>query len=116
MSVMRKKLLSIVMVLITIIITNFSFALSAKDFSVPMDMDSETIGLMHHAPTHHDNIECEVLCGAMMTACGGCILFSETADLKTINSQLPRKKITRHTSDDLYSVDLPNEQKPPIFS
>ena len=117
---MKRQLFSIVLVLITVLITNFAFALSAKDAFVPAtNHEMITMDSAHHTAhnNHHssDNLlSCEVHCNALMMSCSAGISEMHNANLHIALDA--STKITDISDDSLYSIDLAKDHKPPIFS
>lgn len=123
MTNMRKHYLSsIVLVIVTVLITNFSFALMTKDAFAPaldhtiMTMENTTHNNAHMQ--HHSSdplTACEIHCDALMMSCT--LGISNLAE-NNLNGAYDTiiKKLNPHASDKLYAVDLFQDHKPPIFS
>ncbi|ELV07175.1 Hypothetical protein F387_02006 [Wohlfahrtiimonas chitiniclastica SH04] len=117
----KHKLFSIVLVIITILITNFSFAIVAKDAFVPaLDNTVMMENAMHNGSVHikHNSnnnfMECEIYCDALMMSCVLGINSSNNSEFS--HSHTIIKKLNVFSDDALYSVDLIQDHKPPIFS
>lgn len=122
MPMIKHKLFSIVLVIITILITNFSFAIVAKDAFAPA-LDNTVVMMentMHNGSVHikhHSNdnfMECEIHCDALMMSCALGINNSNNSEFS--HSHTIIKKLNVFSDDALYSVDLTQDHKPPIFS
>lgn len=118
---MKHKLFSTVLVIITVLITNFSFALIAKDaFAPALDNTVMMENTMHNTSAHmnhhaNDNaVECEVHCNALMMSCALGISNFNSTELSYSHAII--KKLNIFSDDALYSVDLIQDHKPPIFS
>ncbi|WP_077926993.1 hypothetical protein [Wohlfahrtiimonas populi] len=117
----KHKLFSIVLVIITVLITNFSFAIAVKDaFAPALDNTVMMENTMHNDSAHmnhhsSDNLmECEIHCDALMMSCAlGISNFSNT---EITYSHAIIKQLNIFSDDALYSVDLIQDHKPPIFS
>lgn len=118
----KHKLFSIVLVIITVLITNFTFALIAKDaFAPAMDpevtmMENTAHNQSAHMNHHSDNdtLACEVHCDALLMSCSlGISNFTQT-DMNTDYTLV--QKLNIPSDDALYSIDLVQDDKPPIFS
>lgn len=102
----------------TVLITNFSFAMTAKEELVPAQA-MEMVSIQHeHNMDHTSNnsIDCEVFCNAIMMTCASCISSVNVAPNLTAQYQPIILKIDIFTAHSLYSVDLIPDHKPPIFS
>lgn len=112
MSMIRHKLFSIVLVIITVLMTNFSFALIAKDTFAPALDNTVTMENTMHNNAH---MECEIYCDALMMSCAlGISNFADT-DIRGAHYAFIQK-FNIPSDDSLYSVDLVQDHKPPIFS
>lgn len=118
----KHKLFSIVLVIITVLITNFSFAIAAKDaFAPALDntvmtmentMHNNTAHMKHHSS---DNLmECEIHCDALMMSCALGISNFNNTELSYSHAII--KQLNIFSDDALYSIDLVQDHKPPIFS
>lgn len=119
----KHKLFSIVLVIITVLITNFSFAIIAKDAFAPaldntvMTMENTAHNHNIHMNHHSNNnvTECKIHCDALMMSCAlGINNFSDTNIHHSHYALI--KKFSIPSDDALYSIDLIQDHKPPIFS
>lgn len=107
----RKYLLSITLVILTMLISNVSFAFKANDVVMSVEKSSMTL-MKHEHNALFSNPECEVFCNMMMS-CNSCMTVATPSFIIAQFEHLTQK-LNVHTSPDLYSVDLIQEQKPPI--
>lgn len=98
--------------IITVCIINLSFAMTAKDIFSPVSMTTHEVMSSDH---HTNDLECEIMCKAIMMSCATGIMNFRDSYISNTQSPLI-KKFSLHTDTSLYSVDLQKDHKPPIFS
>ncbi len=112
---MKHKLFPIILVILSVLMTNFSFALVAKDNFVHVSnhtMTQDSLHMNHHSDKHP--IQCEIYCDALMMSCA--LGISNLNNTELSHSHIILKQVNIFSDDALYSIDLIHDQKPPIFS
>ncbi len=116
----KNKLFCIVLLIITILISNFSFAVLANTSLLPNHQSITTEVVSHNNNLHMNHqssdayIDCEIYCNALAMSC--------TAGINNIAKILPSAlsyplttKLYNNFAEALYSIDLIIDHKPPIF-